>query len=128
MTDVTGWSAWRGHALEMARGSGLSVQLHRANAPPIDGAEASAAAGAVAGRASGRSRAAYGGEIALPAGLRRHTPGAAEATHETSGGLLVSCAPEALEEVLAIFHGHGFAQAAMIGDVREAGAAQLVVR
>jgi selenide, water dikinase len=36
---------------------------------------------------------------------------------QTSGGLLVSCAPSALNEVLAIFHRHGFAQAAVMGSV-----------
>ena len=34
---------------------------------------------------------------------------------QTSGGLLVSCAPEALGEVMAVFHRHGFANAATIG-------------
>ena len=36
---------------------------------------------------------------------------------QTSGGLLVSCAPEALDAVLAVFRRHGFEQAAVIGHV-----------
>ena len=45
---------------------------------------------------------------------------------QTSGGLLVSCAAEALDDVLAIFRAEGFAQAAVIGRV-EAGAPGLRV-
>ncbi|MNF15043.1 selenophosphate synthetase [compost metagenome] len=36
---------------------------------------------------------------------------------QTSGGLLVSCAPEAADAVLEIFHGQGFGQAAVIGEM-----------
>jgi selenide,water dikinase len=36
---------------------------------------------------------------------------------QTSGGLLVSCAPDAVTEVLAIFLQQGFAHAAVIGDI-----------
>jgi selenide, water dikinase len=36
---------------------------------------------------------------------------------QTSGGLLVSCAPEAVDEVLAIFRADGFDQAAVIGEM-----------
>jgi selenide, water dikinase len=48
---------------------------------------------------------------------------------QTSGGLLVSCAPECVDEVLAVFHRHGFAAAADIGEILPAGELQpLVVR
>jgi selenide,water dikinase len=40
---------------------------------------------------------------------------------QTSGGLLVACAPEAANAVLDIFRAKGFAQAAVIGRL-EAGA------
>ena len=40
---------------------------------------------------------------------------------QTSGGLLVACAPEAANAVLEIFRAKGFAQAAVIGRL-EAGA------
>ena len=42
---------------------------------------------------------------------------------QTSGGLLVACAPSALDEVLAIFGRHGFDAAAVIGSVGAASAA-----
>ncbi|MNL85654.1 selenophosphate synthetase [compost metagenome] len=36
---------------------------------------------------------------------------------QTSGGLLVACAPEAVDAVLAVFQRHGFAVAAEIGEI-----------
>ena len=36
---------------------------------------------------------------------------------QTSGGLLVSCAPSAVDEVLAVFARHGFDAAADIGEI-----------
>ena len=39
---------------------------------------------------------------------------------QTSGGLLIACAPEAVNDVLDCFHADGFHRAAVIGDV-EAG-------
>jgi selenide,water dikinase len=46
---------------------------------------------------------------------------------QTSGGLLVSCAPAAAAQVLARFHATGFGQAAVIGRMR-AGAPRLEIR
>ena len=39
---------------------------------------------------------------------------------QTSGGLLVSCTPAALDAVLAVFQRHGFGQAAVVGAVSAA--------
>jgi selenide,water dikinase len=38
---------------------------------------------------------------------------------QTSGGLLVSCSPDAVKEVMAVFVKHGFAQAAVVGSVSQ---------
>jgi selenide,water dikinase len=85
-----------------------------------------AARGIVTG-ASGRNWAGYGADVALPAGFAAADQ-ALLTDPQTSGGLLVSCAPEALDEVMAVFHRHGFANAATIGRVAPAGAgARLVV-
>ncbi len=46
---------------------------------------------------------------------------------QTSGGLLVACAPDAVDEVLAIFRAEGFAGAAEIGGI-SAGPARVEVR
>jgi selenide,water dikinase len=36
---------------------------------------------------------------------------------QTSGGLLVACAPEAVEDVLEIFRAEGFSRAGVIGEI-----------
>jgi len=45
---------------------------------------------------------------------------------QTSGGLLIACAPESVNEVLDCFRAEGFHRAAVIGDV-EAGVPGVLV-
>jgi selenide, water dikinase len=116
LTDVTGFGL-AGHALELARGSRCPVQIDWARVPLLDGVQALAGQGVVTG-ASGRNWAGYGKDVALPAGF-----GAADqallSDPQTSGGLLVACSADTVEEVLAVFRRHGFAAAAEIGEVGE---------
>ncbi|WP_149140053.1 selenide, water dikinase SelD [Gemmobacter caeruleus] len=125
MTDVTGFGL-AGHALEMARGAGLSLQLDWDAIPALPGVLDLARAGHVTG-ASGRNWASYGAEVALPEGFAPEAR-ALLTDPQTSGGLLVACAPETLPEVMAIFARHGFAEAAVIGQAMAGGAAPLVIR
>jgi selenide,water dikinase len=125
MTDVTGF-ALAGHALELARGAGLTLQIDWPAVPLLPGARELAGRGLVTG-ASARNWAAYGGEVALPDGFAP-ADRALLTDPQTSGGLLVACAPDALEAVLATFARHGFAQAAAIGRALPRQAAALVVR
>ncbi|MNT77623.1 Selenide, water dikinase [compost metagenome] len=74
-----------------------------------------AADGVITG-ASGRNWASYGESVRLGAGVS-DTQRALLTDPQTSGGLLVSCAPEAADAVLEIFHGQGFGQAAVIGEM-----------
>jgi selenide,water dikinase len=115
LTDVTGFGL-AGHALEMARGAGLQVCLDWHQVPMLAGARALAARGMVTG-ASGRNWASYGAEVTLPANFDA-VDQALLTDPQTSGGLLVSCTPEAVPLVLDIFARQGFAQAARIGEVR----------
>jgi selenide,water dikinase len=121
LTDVTGFGL-AGHALEIARGAHCVVQLDWAHVPLIEGVHALASAGMVTG-ASGRNWAAYGAEIAVPAGFTA-VDQALLSDPQTSGGLLVSCAPEAVDAVLEIFRRHGFDGAQEIGQVLQAGSAK----
>ncbi|MDD2811745.1 selenide, water dikinase SelD [Rhodoferax sp.] len=114
MTDVTGF-ALAGHALEMARGAGCTVQLDWRHVPLLAGVRALAEQGCTTG-ASGRNWAAYGHEVHLPDGFSALDQ-ALLTDPQTSGGLLVSCAPESVPEVLAIFERMGFHDAADIGSV-----------
>ncbi len=126
LTDVTGFGL-AGHALELARGANLDVKLDWSRVPLLPGVAALAADGFVTG-ASGRNWAGYGKDIALP----ERFPAAAQALlsdPQTSGGLLVSCAPEAVDAVLALFRRHGFDDAAVIGEmVAASGGPRLAVR
>jgi selenide,water dikinase len=124
LTDVTGFGL-AGHALEMARGAGCEAVIDWARVPLLDGVRALAARGAVTG-ASGRNWAGYGAEVALPAGFAAEDQ-ALLTDPQTSGGLLVACAPEAVAEVLATFRRHGFDAAAAVGEMR-AGGARVSVR
>jgi len=125
LTDVTGFGL-AGHALELARGAKCTLAIDWARVPLLEGVRELAERGFITG-ASGRNFAGYGHEIALPADFP-----AVERTlltdPQTSGGLLVSCAADSVAEVLAIFHRHGFAEAAEIGEVLPAGPAPLLVR
>ena len=123
MTDVTGFGL-AGHALEMARGSGCEVRLDWAQVPLLPGVRDLAGQGFVTG-ASARNWASYGTEATLPDALASEDR-AILADPQTSGGLLVACAPGTLAEVQATFRRHGFADAAVVGSVA-AGAPRLVV-
>ena len=117
LTDVTGFGL-AGHALELARGAGCSLHIDWARVPQLAGVRALAAAGVVTG-ASARNWVSYGDEVALPAGFAAEDR-ALLTDPQTSGGLLVSCAPSAVGEVIAVFRRHGFEAAAEIGEVRAA--------
>jgi selenide,water dikinase len=114
LTDVTGFGL-AGHALEIARGANVTVDVTWSSVPLMEGVRALAQQGMVTG-ASGRNWAAYGAQVALCAGVS-DTDRALLSDPQTSGGLLVSCAPAAVDAVLAIFKRHGFAEAALIGGI-----------
>ena len=112
LTDITGFGL-AGHGLELARGAHLKMQIELNSIPLLPGVLALAEAGVVTG-ASERNWDAFGTEVSLPAHI---TPGqqALLSDPQTSGGLLVSCAPECEAEVLACFARHGFTEARTIG-------------
>lgn len=123
ITDVTGFGLL-GHLLEVARGSKLKARINMANIPLLPNVQQLAASGCVTG-ASERNWAGFGHDVSLSASI---TPlqKALLTDPQTSGGLLVSCSPAAVEEVLAIFTAAGFADAAVIGEMT-VGAAQIEV-
>jgi selenide,water dikinase len=124
MTDVTGF-ALAGHALEMARAAGCDVRLHWSAVPLLPEARALAAQGFVTG-ASARNWASYGAEVSLPAGFADEDR-ALLTDPQTSGGLLVACAAETVDEVMGVFRRHGFAEAGVIGEVAATDAAPRLV-
>ena len=123
LTDVTGFGLL-GHALELARGSGLTVRIECAKLPVLPGAADLAGAGFVTG-ASGRNWQSYGNGVELFEGCPDWQR-AILTDPQTSGGLLVACAADTAEAVLEVFRQQGFERAAVIGRL-EAGAAKAVV-
>ena len=116
MTDVTGF-ALAGHALEIARGAHCTVAVDWERVPLLPGARELALAGNITG-ASNRNWLAYGHEVFLPEDFAA-VDQALLSDPQTSGGLLVSCAPDVVESVLTVFRNMGFADAAEIGEVTD---------
>jgi selenide,water dikinase len=114
LTDVTGFGL-AGHALELARGAGCTVHITWSGVPLLPGVRDLAAQGFVTG-ASGRNWAGYGAEVVLPEGFSA-TDRALLTDPQTSGGLLVSCTPAAVDAVLQVFRRHGFGAVAEVGEV-----------
>jgi selenide,water dikinase len=115
MTDVTGFGVL-GHALGMARGSGVRFALRSESVPLLPRAIELAQQGFVTG-ASGRNWESYGAAVALAADCplwRRQIL----TDPQTSGGLLVACAPERAEDLLRKIRNAGHPSASIIGEMR----------
>ena len=114
LTDVTGFGLL-GHLLEIAKGSGAAARVDWSSIPLLPGSLEFAREGIVTG-ASARNWTGYGSKVTLGGGI-----GEAEKAiltdPQTSGGLLVACAPSACDQVLDIFRAEGFAGAAVIGEM-----------
>jgi len=121
LTDVTGFGL-AGHLLEICRGSKLSAAVRLDDLPVIPEAIDWLKQGVATG-ASDRNWKGYGKDVELPAGAPEWQRKLVT-DPQTSGGLLVACAPEAEQAVLAAFEKQGFAQAKVIGRLA-AGAARL---
>jgi selenide, water dikinase len=112
LTDVTGFGLL-GHGLEMARGSGLHLNIGADALPLLPRAEALAQSGFVTG-ASHRNWDSYGSDVILPDGFpdwHRHIL----TDPQTSGGLLVAVAADAAAAVLAQIKQAGHDSACLIG-------------
>ena len=123
MTDVTGFGLL-GHALEMARGSQVTLAIESRQVPFLGQAEEFARAGIITG-ASDRNWASYGEHVSLPPGYaewRRHLL----TDPQTSGGLLVASAPQRAHEILRAIRQAGYPAAQIIGEA-EVGPGQVRV-
>ena len=116
VTDVTGFGLL-GHLMEVCKGSGVRAKLDFAALPLMTRAMEFADAGYVTG-ASARNWASYGGNVRLAEHLG-DTHRALLTDPQTSGGLLVSCTPDTVTEVLSIFLQQGFSHVSVIGEIVE---------
>lgn len=125
ITDVTGFGL-AGHLLEICRGAALAAEVEFARLPLIAEAVKLVQEGISTG-ASARNWSSYGHEVALPAGAEEWQQKLIT-DPQTSGGLLVACAPDAAADVIKEFERDGFASA-VIGEIvaRVAGSALLRV-
>lgn len=116
MTDVTGFGLL-GHALEMARGAAKTIVIKAEELPWLKEAAALAQKGFITG-ASGRNWKSYDTSVVLPA----DTPEWQRQLYcdpQTSGGLLVACAPDRADALLEAIVASGHSAARVIGEVKE---------
>jgi selenide,water dikinase len=116
LTDVTGFGL-AGHLLELARGAKLEAKLEWDAIPVVQEAVKLVQADIFTG-ASTRNWVGYGHEVKLgdKLGLWQQN---LLTDPQTSGGLLISCAPEVEQEVLAILRAGDFMSAKKIGHFAE---------
>jgi len=112
LTDVTGFGLV-GHLLEMCRGANVGADIEFLRLPLHPGVLDLARGGFVTG-ASGRNWDGYGKEVTLGKAIENGER-ALLTDPQTSGGLLVACAPETVTAVLDVFRREGFAAVAPIG-------------
>jgi selenide,water dikinase len=115
MTDVTGFGLL-GHALEMARGAQKAITIKSSELPFLKEAAALVQKGFVTG-ASERNWKSYDASVALANG----TPEWQRQLYsdpQTSGGLLIACAPERADAILKTIVADGYPAARIIGDVK----------
>lgn len=114
VTDVTGFGLL-GHALEMARGSDLGLEIEASAVPVLAGAQALAQAGVRTG-ASGRNWASYAASVSVPEQIEGWQLDLLT-DPQTSGGLLIAVATDAADAVMALARAQGFDASAVIGRI-----------
>jgi selenide,water dikinase len=112
ITDVTGFGLL-GHGLEMARGSGVGLEISYGRIPFLRQARALAESGYATG-ASGRNWASYGDQVVLPPELPLWQR-ALLTDPQTSGGLLIACDAGRAESILSSIEAAGYPSARIIG-------------
>ncbi len=114
VTDVGG-SGLLGNLLEICQGSALRATLRAAALPVLPRVREFTAAGCITG-ASDRNWASYGGRVRLGEGVGE-TERAVLTDPQASGGLLVSCRPDTVTEILSLFLQQGFGHVSIIGEL-----------
>lgn len=124
-TDITGFGL-AGHALKMARGSGVTMTIDMASVPLAGGALELAEQGCIPGAAF-RNLEYTERETRFAEGLYYSLKMIAHDA-QTSGGLLISVAPEKAGALLKELRAAGHHEAAVIGAVEKKGEAALVLK
>lgn len=123
-TDITGFGL-AGHALKMARGSGVTIRLNMKSVPLITGAYVLAEQGCIPGAAF-RNLDYTEGDMLFEEGSDYNLKMIAHDA-QTSGGLLMAVAEPQSGALLSDLHLSGHPEAAIIGRVEAKGDASLVL-
>ena len=115
-TDVTGFSLL-GHAMEMADGAKLGLDLSMSAVPVLEGANDTLAAGIAPG-ATDRNLAHFGARVEWASGVTR-VQQQLLGDPQTSGGLLLAVAPDNEEALLRALRDRGTHAAAVVGRLSE---------
>ena len=103
MTDVTGFGLL-GHAVEMAEGSGLSVEINYGSLQKIEGLETYLAQGIAPG-ATARNWSSYGHKVQIEDGINTEEALKLLPDPQTNGGLLIAASNA--DELREIFSSRG---------------------
>ena len=123
-TDVTGF-ALLGHAWEMAKGSGVTIELDSKAVPLLDGALELAALGMLTS-GDKTNREYIGKDIEVADSIGKEIRNLLF-DPQTAGGMLISIDPEPAAGLLARLR-ENYPQAQVIGRVLERGACSIIVR
>ena len=104
-----------GHALELCRGSGLAATLRIADVPLLHGVAGLARDGVRTGAGS-RNWASYGDDVRLQPDVEDWQKDVL-CDPQTSGGLLLAVAADAVDGVLALLRERNYRSAGVIGEV-----------
>ncbi|MBL7683867.1 MAG: selenide, water dikinase SelD [Flavipsychrobacter sp.] len=105
MTDVTGFGLL-GHLIEMADGSGLGAEVYYNKLQILDGAKEYLAQRIVPD-ATYRNWNSYSAQVGFEAGVDVMQAFSILPDPQTNGGLLISVAPESVDEIMALFSANG---------------------
>lgn len=124
LTDVTGFGIL-GHSLEMAQGSNVEIDIYYSKIPFLKEAQALAKDGCFTG-ASRRNWDSYGEYIVLPENYPDYKRFLLT-DPQTSGGLLLSVAPDKADGIVAFGKSQGYPLSTIIGEVH-AGSPRVVIK
>ena len=123
-TDITGFGL-AGHALKMARGSGVTIHLNMNRVPLLDGTYTLAEQGCIPGAAF-RNLDYTERDTLFEEGLDYNLKMIAHDA-QTSGGLLMAVAESQAGSLLADLHRSGHPEATIIGNVEQKREVSLVM-
>jgi selenide, water dikinase len=116
-TDVTGFGLL-GHAHEVARGSGVELRLDATAIPYLPEAMARTRKSGFISGGTVKNKEFLEGHVSFAPDVDRHER-MIFYDAQTSGGLLISVAPDVATQLLAALHGEGVGEAVIIGEVTE---------